>query len=57
VSSEGEGRSLFTVHIQHEQWRQESSLKVKEKEKDIVFNCVPQDQREKQRRESSKHKE
>jgi hypothetical protein len=57
VSSEGEGRSLFTVHIQHEQWRQGSSLKVKEKEKDIVFNCVPQDQREKQRRESSKHKE
>jgi hypothetical protein len=30
---------------------------VKEKENDIVFNCVPQDQREKQKRESSTHEE
>jgi hypothetical protein len=27
--------------MQHEQWRRGSSLKVKEKEKDIVFNYVP----------------
>jgi len=41
VSNEREGRSLSIVHMQHEQWRRGSSLKVKEKEKDIVFNYVP----------------
>jgi hypothetical protein len=27
--------------MQREQWKRGSNLKVKEKEKDIVFNCVP----------------